>query len=368
MKHISKVASIAIAFLAMSVSFEADAQRGRAVADADPAQIAAPLSPRARGELARQFVSKWGDHVVRVYDVDVGVWARRMVGTFVVADPANFRNALKRATFEGAMAELNGVGHRLSDQRAVGRLIHAARSDRPDATAKVLGDVVRDLVYTPLQPCRIVDTRNTAAGAIPGNATRSFFALSSDFSAQGGTAGDCGTGALSSVGAVAINVTAVTPTGAGFATVFPFNTAQPLTSSVNYTAGAIVNNAIITRIPSPLTTGDFTIFTFAQAHYVVDLVGYFSPPQATQFQCTQTALTATTIPANGINFFNNPGCPAGYSAVLPYCYTDAPGVHAKGSGFNGNNPAQPTFCNWQNTTASPQTVFGGTVCCRVPGR
>lgn len=351
----------ALAAVALSLCIAAPAFAARP-GEADP------LTPQSRGQLAEQFVRRWGHHVERVYDIDAGVWAQRMVGTFVAADPANFRNALKRKTFEGAMAELNGIGHRMNDQRAVGRLIHAARSDRRDATAKVLGDVVRDLVYTPLQPCRIVDTRTTAAGAIPANSTRSFFALSSDFSPQGGTSGDCGTGALSSVGAIAINVTAVTPNGAGYATVFPFNTTQPLASSLNYAAGAIVNNAIITRVPSPLTTNDFTIYTFAQSHFVVDIVGYFSPPQATQFQCTQTALTATTIPANGINFYNNPGCPAGYSAVLPYCYTDAPGVHAKGSGFNGNNSAQPTFCNWQNTTASPQTVFGGTVCCRVPGR
>lgn len=112
----------------------------RALCIAAPASAArpgdaGPLTPHACGELARQFVQRWAHHVERVYDVDVAAWAQRMVGTFVTADPTNFRNALRRATFEGAMAELNGIGHRMNDQRAVARLIHAARSDRPDATA-----------------------------------------------------------------------------------------------------------------------------------------------------------------------------------------------------------------------------------------
>lgn len=86
------------------------------------------LTPQARGELTGRFVRKWAAHVQRVYDVPVGVWARRMVPTFVAADPDNFRNALKRATFEGAMAELTGTGHRLSDDRAMRRLSAAACS------------------------------------------------------------------------------------------------------------------------------------------------------------------------------------------------------------------------------------------------
>lgn len=330
-----------------------------------------PLSPRERGELARQFVLKWGPYVKRVHGVPVRAWAQRMVSTFVVADAQNFRNALKRDTFEGASAELMGTGHRLSDAKVIDTLARRAEASGVGSAhamrSKALGSLTGDLVYTPIQPCRILDTRVTG-GVIAANSTRDFFALSSTYAAQGGSAAGCNATVSTGASAVAINLTAVTPAGAGYATVFPYNTTQPLASSVNYTAGAIVNNALIVQIPNPIADRDFTIFTFAQSHYVADIVGYFSPPQATQFQCQATSLTAISIPANGINFYNNPGCSAGYTAVMPYCYTDAPGVHAKGSGFNGNNPAQPTFCNWQNTTASPQTVFGGTVCCRVPGR
>lgn len=97
-------------------------------------------------------------------------------------------------------------------------------------------------------------------------------------------------------------------------------------------------------------------------------MGYFSPPEATQLDCVNTAASTFTIAANTVNFFNNPSCPAGYRATTPYCWTAASGVYHQGSGYNNNTPSNPTFCAWQNTTGSNQTVFGGNVCCRVPGR
>lgn len=226
-------------------------------------------TPAERGAAAKAFVSKWGAYVERVYDVPVGVWAQRMVPTFVAADGSNLRNALRRDTFEGA---------------------------------------------------------------------------------------------------VAINVTVVTPNIGGYATVYPYNATQPLAASVNYTAGAVVNNAIVTRIPNPLTNNDFTIYTFGQAHFVADIVGYYSAPQATALECTNTSVSSFTLAANSVNFFNNPNCPAGYRATTPYCWTASSGVINQGSGYNANAPGNATFCSWQNTTASSQTVFGGNVCCRIPGR
>jgi len=89
---------------------------------------------------------------------------------------------------------------------------------------------------------------------------------------------------------------------------------------------------------------------------------------ATNLECTSTAVTTTSLPAGMANFYNNAACPTGYIATMPYCWTAAPGVFSQGSGTNGNTVGNPTFCAWQNTTASPQTVFGASVCCRVPAR
>lgn len=363
MKKSAMPLALAIAALIpMHLPSEAIAQRARSAADAD-----APLSPKQRGELARQFVLRWGDHVERVYDVKVGLWARRMVPTFVSADSANFRNAMKRVTFEGAVAELMGQGFRLSDQRAVQRLAEASRTGARDIAGKALGDLDRDLTYTPIQPCRILDTRNTVAGSIAAGATRSFVAIAGTYTSQGGDAGDCGTaGVVPS--AVALNVTAVTPDRAGYATVFPFGATQPLASSVNYTAGAIVNNAIITKVPNPLLASDFSIYSYGQAHYVVDIVGYFAPSKATPLDCTLVFSTQTGI-ANDAGFILfAAACPAGYTMTSNGCNISAGSgrVDWTSAGL-ATDSFGSAYCGGVNRSGGLVSISAVTRCCRVPG-
>lgn len=321
------------------------------------------VSPKQRGEMARQFVTKWGGYVQRVYNVPVRVWSQRMVSNFASADSANFSDALKRDTFEGAMATLSGSGHRLSDERVINKF-----ATMKSGGGKVLGSLSNDLVYTPIQPCRIVDTRSTASGPIAANSNRSFVSINqANFTAQGGSATDCGTLGLNAT-AVAINLTAVFPTAAGFATVYPFGSTQPLAASVNYTAGAIVNNSIIAQIPNPLTTSDFTIYTYAESHYVADIVGYFAPPQATPLGCVST-FTTESVAANGVFDIEIPSCPVGYTVTGAGCRT--PGFNEANWAINGlfrNGADLATFCSGTNTTAGAITVEGTAQCCRVPGR
>lgn len=343
---------------------------------AGPAREDDGLSPVERGALARDFVRKWGHYVGEVYDIPVDAWARRMIPTFVAADPQNLRAALSRKTFEGALAQINGTGHRLSDDRVVNQFLRERSARGIDAKAaaraggKALGSTTGDLVYTAVTPCRIADTR-IAGGKIAANSSRNFIGVAisagTGFAFQGGSSTDCGVAAVGA-SAIAVNVTAVSPSIAGYATVYKSGDARPLAASVNYTSGAIVNNTVVVGIPNPLALTDFTIYSFAQSDYVVDIVGYFSPPQATSFDCTNTTVSTFTINANTTNFFNNPTCPAGYRATTPYCWTAATGVYSQGSGYNANASGNATFCAWQNTTGVNQTVFGGNVCCRVPGR
>jgi hypothetical protein len=319
------------------------------------------LSPQERGQVAGQFVAKWGAYVQRIYGVPVGVWAKRMTSNFVSADSDNFRNALKRDTFEGAIAELNGVGHRLSDSKAIDVLAKAGSSaTTSDAVSLAFGSLTSDLVYTPVQPCRILDTRNVAAGAIAANSTRNFVAFGvSSFSSQGGSATNCGVNPLAAT-AVAINLTAVTPAGAGYATAFPYGTAQPLAASVNYAAGAIVNNALIVQTPNPIASFDFTLYTFAQSHYVADIVGYFAPPVATALQCVDTADTVVSVAAGATANAVAPACAAGYTQTATNCESSTwqmPFVF-----FSGGT------CSAQNNSASSASLRASRTCCRVPGR
>ncbi|MFZ5636552.1 MAG: hypothetical protein ACOY82_08180 [Pseudomonadota bacterium] len=337
---------------------------------AAPSSQAAPpagryATPTERAALIRAFVLKWGGYAERVYGVDVRVWSRRMVPTFARGDADNLRLALRRDTFEGALAALSGVGHRLDDDRVLDALA-AARPETPanrlPIPTKALGDLGQDLVFTPITPCRIVDTR-FAGGQIAAGQTRSFNAAGqSSYAGQGGNAGNCGMQTEVPT-AVALNVTAVVPAGAGYATVFPYNTTRPDTASVNYATGAIVNNAIIAKVPNPPASFDFSIYTFAASDYVVDIVGYFAPPRATALQCLDTSYATVTINAGATGQATAPACATGYTSVHLDCESSSwfmPIVYStqKGGGL----------CGARNGGTTSATLSAARRCCRVPGR
>lgn len=313
-----------------------------------------------REALVNAIVQKWGNHVATRFGADVTLWRDRLAVFVANADETNLREAVTRDSYEGAMATLLGRGDRVSDAAVLDRL--ASRGLTADAViGGKFGDLNQDLAYTPVTPCRIVDTRSTVAGAIANNGTRSFVAINaSSFTSQGGSATNCGTLGLNAT-AVAINLTAVTPSSAGYATAYPYGTSQPLTASLNYSSGAVVNNALIVQIPNPLSSFDFTLYTFAQSHYVVDIVGYFAPPLATALQCQDTANTTVAgIAVNGTANALAPACATGYTQTATNCETsswDVPIVFIHAG-----------TCSARNTDTTPQDLRASRTCCRVPGR
>ena len=80
-------------------------------------------------------------------------------------------------------------------------------------------------------------------------------------------------GVASDASAVVLNVTVTETTASGFVTVYPCGTAQPNASSLNYTAGQTVANAVITKVGDG---GQVCFFTTAALHLVVDVTGQFS--------------------------------------------------------------------------------------------
>lgn len=269
-QRIRTVASaMSIFFVGSALSAGAGQVAGeQKVGDQKATVISGPASPSERHALIEALLAKWGPYVQSTFGADVNVWRDRLTMRFMNADATNLREALQRDTYDSVLATLIGRGH-LAGGADVSRA-STADEDVTSPTAGKFGDLNQDLVYTPLAPCRILDTRSTGAGAIAANSTRNFVAINAgNFTSQGGSATNCGTLGLSAT-AVAINLTAVTPAGAGYATAYPFGTTQPLAASVNYSASAIVNNALIVQIPNPLSSFDFTVYTFAQSHYVAD--------------------------------------------------------------------------------------------------
>lgn len=339
------------------------AQRATKATPQASSTASASLSPAQRGELTRKLVLKWGGYVQRTYNVPVGVWAKRMVPNFATADANNMRNALQRSTFEGAMAVLAGQGHRMSDDQVITLL---AKAD-PRVQLASLGSVDSDLVYTPLQPCRIMDTRLVAFGQLPGNSTRDFAAVNRpSFSDQGGSPTDCGTGGINAA-AVVINVGVVLPIQLGYTTVYPFGTTRPVAASLNYNGGGYTNNTLVAKLPTPLTTQDITLYTTTQADYVVDIVGYYAAPTATAVECT-VATNAGTLALLGGLQPRTVSCPAGYAATGGGCGGPL------GLSVSNSKPlvtaGAPTGwqCDFIGSLLSALSYEVNATCCRVPGR
>lgn len=145
-----------------------------------------------------------------------------------------------------------------------------------------LGDSGRDLIFTPVAPCRIIDTR-LAGGILAAETSRSFFvAGTTGFPTQGGKAGGCGVpeGATAAV----LNIVAVTPAGPGNLVTFAYDEptpATPLASVINYGAvtglNAIANGTVVPICDPLVGVCTFDLIVHARVnsvHLVVDVTGY----------------------------------------------------------------------------------------------
>lgn len=341
---------------------------------ADPAQVPAnsqalnsfsgSLSPQQRGAAISKFVNTWGPYVEQTYGVDVHTWAQRMVPSFAQGDATNIQKALTRTTFEGAMAALDGAGHRLSDDQVITSLAVTSMKRTQSniaVTPEALGELDKDLVFTPITPCRIADTR-LAGGPITGNTSRSFGAWGySSYATWGGSATNCGL-LNEHPTSILVNVTAVTPAIAGYATAYSGALASPpFVATINYAGGDVVNGSAVVGI-NPASSPDYKIYSFANSNYVVDVVGFYDSPHATPLECTTLTGTAVNVPANSYTSATAPACTTGYTQVSLNCDTNNYLLSLSGQSRSSRS------CYYNNTDATAHTGTASVDCCRVPGR
>jgi uncharacterized repeat protein (TIGR01451 family) len=123
------------------------------------------------------------------------------------------------------------------------------------------------LAFYPMTPCRLADTRNPVGAlggpGLVGQGTRSFPLLSSPCNVP------------SAAQAYSLNVTAVPKTSIAFLTTWPAGQALPLASTLNAPSTAAVANAAI--VPAG-TNGDVSVFSTHDTDLVIDVNGYFAPP------------------------------------------------------------------------------------------
>jgi hypothetical protein len=305
------------------------------------------LAPESmRGELADGIVDAWSSEASKRYGVAPGEWARSVQPTLAKADIANLERAASAPNFESMSLSLLG-------------------STQSPVTSMKLGTAGSDLVYTPLTPCRIVDTR-VAGGPIASNSMRSFVAYTAtDFTAQGGDATNCNL--PENVSAITVKVAASSPLFNGYLTVFPSNEARPFASSLNYIANAVTSNESHFRVCRPSCPTQFSVYTFAQTDVVIDVNGYFMEPEATELDCTVAQQTGNLDLLGGLQT-RSVSCPAGYTATGGGCGGPL------GIGVSNSQPVvtagSPSgwSCDLVGSLLSIISYQVSATCCRTPGR
>ncbi len=218
-----------------------------------------------------------------------------------------------------------------------------------------------NLVYTPVPPCRIVDTQ-LAGGALTANSARSIDVTAVvDYGFQGGDASNCaGVGAAGSFAAVALNVTVINPSVSGTLKAYAFLATTPATATaMSFAAGEVRSNFVIVKIDQGASANELTLLSTANAHVTVDVVGYFIvPPTTPVMECVTTAQTSLTIGASGgTGNAISPSCAAGFLSTGTNCESSVwqmPIVYqSKGT------------CSAQNNSASSATLRASQTCCRV---
>jgi hypothetical protein len=265
-----------------------------------------------------------------------------------------------------------------------------AQGERITPTA--LGDATVDQTFIPITPCRVVDTRNVG-GPIGPFGTRNFFFFTTDgtlnwFTAQGGVFGAASTACAATVfsyspSAAVATITVTGQTGAGNLVVWGGANPIASASTLSYGASGDIANLAVVPWGGRFGTGpggsvkDFGVYVNAvtPTNVVIDIVGYYTKPQATALDCTIVNIGGSgtgNVPNGGTLGTGQPLCPAGYAAVATACeYGPPPPVGLAlvqvGRPIGGSWSA----CIWINGSGGAlngSNFNTETTCCRVPGR
>ncbi|MBL8312052.1 MAG: hypothetical protein JNL19_16645 [Burkholderiales bacterium] len=231
----------------------------------------------------------------------------------------------------------------------------------PNAFAQ-LGNADKELVYTPMPPCRIVDTR-VAGGIIAAGTQRDIDVTAvSSYSFQGGDASNCnGFGTAGSFAAVALNFTVINPNASGTLKAWAFFATEPTDAvAMHFAAGEVRSNSNIIKIDQGASANELSVKPSATTHLTVDVVGYFKAatlPATPTLQCVNTTETNDTVAAGGTMNTLAPACPAGTVQTATNCTTTSwqmPLVYFKDG-----------TCSAQNNSGSSANLKASRTCCRV---
>jgi kumamolisin len=198
--------------------------------------------------------------------------------TTVPAGPLGYLTVWPSGLTRPRISTLNSLDGRIKANAAI---VAAGDAQAIDIYATNTTDIVLDidgyfvaapspsaLVFYPLAPCRVVDTRNfnghLGGPYLQANHERDFPVLEA-------TACQI----PSSAQAYSMNFTVVPKQALGYLTVWPKGQSRPVVSTLNDLTGTVVANAAIV---SAGTDGDMAVYPSDDTDLVVDIDGYFAAP------------------------------------------------------------------------------------------
>jgi trimeric autotransporter adhesin len=211
-------------------------------------------------------------------DLNRAAIVERVVSAWAKEVPAgqlsSFKDKLSELRADQLLAanlsgSLDGVLEVMNSHEKASALLNAKLS--PADNSKALGDVAADVVYTPITPCRFLDTRGAnspvfAGGIYTAGQTRTYQVT-----------GNCGVPAGAT--AVVTQIIMITPPGAGDIEVLPQGGTFGGTVAMVFQQGVFSSVSLVARLNQ--TNGQFAAQVRGQGgHVAMDVMGYFRAPSA----------------------------------------------------------------------------------------
>lgn len=358
MKRCLAIVALSLFFLGAGTAQSA----GRVLpGDTNVEPIRTTLTPKQRGEIARQIVFRWGGTVSRDGG-SLSEWALKIGRLVGAADSANAQQAALMPSYQAMMGVLQGQP---VSSPSVQSSIAAARAGR--ISSALIGSTLADTSYTPLPNgrCRVAVSGSIGA-PLPGGVERVIdVANVVSYGSQGGTGSSAGDGSTNcgiptGITALTISVTVQASAGqAGFFKIYengqPFSAGNTVVYDTTYnaTSDVIVKSCLA-------CTAELKVYSSTPANYIIDVIGYFMPPQATALQCIDTDNVVQSVPAGSTYNVIASACPSGYTATATNCESGSwqmPFVFTHAG-----------TCSAQNNSTSAAELRASRTCCRVPGR
>ncbi len=335
--------------LAPSASAAALERGERPTGSNEPAASALLAVDQNRATIVERIVNEWGDKLVAS---GTGV-SREQLKEMLLAMRAD---QLLAASLVGSLDGLKAIFVAALRTTANGGARVAMAADAPSA----LGDTNADLVYTPVTPCRLFDTRPSQGGlGTPTLNVRRTYGAITPVANQGGPGG-CAAAAGAAVALIQIGT--LTPSGNGLLQAGPQGAASFPNALILYQPGDQYGTAV--AMPLNPANGQFDLVEqFATADLYGDLLGFFEAPEATALQCTQVSGPSTPIAVSADTLVALPGCTSGYTRTGSSCSGTAnvPGGYLVETNVTG--------CLFRNLSAvATYNATATSTCCRVPGR